>query len=183
MEDNAIVELYHQREESAITESDRKYGGMCRAVAMRLLGMKEDAEECVNDTWYAAWNRMPPERPSSLGAFFGRITRNLSISRWRRDHAKKRYDGIELLLSELEDCVPSAGTVEEEITRMMLAESISSWLDTLAQEERWLFLRRYWYADPVKALAAELGEQPNSCSQRLLRLRKSLQAFLESIGA
>ncbi len=182
MDDTAIIELYHRREEQAITESDRKYGGMCRSIAMRLLGLKEDAEECVNDTWYAAWNKMPPDRPAYLGAFLGRITRNLSVSRWRRDHAGKRYDGIEILLSELEDCVPSTCTVEASVERHILAEAISDWLDTLDDTDRWLFVRRYWYADSVKELAAKLNERSNNCSQRLLRLRKGLRTFLETKG-
>ena len=182
MDDTAIIELYHRREERAIIESDRKYGGMCRSIALRLLGLREDAEECVNDTWYAVWNKIPPDRPASLGAFLGRITRNLSISRWRRNHAQKRYDGIEILLSELEDCVPSPSTVEAAVERQVLAAAISDWLDTLEDTDRWLFIRRYWYADSVKELAAELKEQPNNCSQRLLRLRKGLRVFLESKG-
>lgn len=125
---------------------------------------------------------MPPDRPQALGAFLGRITRNLSISRWRRDHAQKRYDGMEVLLSELEDCVPIPGTVEEELERQQLAQSISAWLDSLEGEDRRLFIRRYWYSDPVKKLAAERGEGANALSQRLLRLRKGLRAFLESRG-
>ena len=183
MDDLAIVELYHRRSEQAIAESDRKYGALCHSIALRLLALREDAEECVNDTWHAAWNRMPPDRPSALGAFFGRITRNLSISRWRRDHAKKRYDGIEILLSELEDCVPAPRTVEEDFDRQQLASSISAWLDRLTEEDRRLFIRRYWYGDPVKELAAEWGETANVLSQRLLRLRRSLRTFLESEGA
>lgn len=182
MDDLAIVELYHRREERAIVESDRKYGALCGAIALRLLGFWEDAEECVNDTWHAAWNKMPPERPQALGAFLGRIVRNLSISRWRRDHAKKRYDGIEVLLSELEDCVPASGTVEEGLERQQLARSISGWLDGLDGEDRRLFIRRYWYGDSVKALAAERGMGANTLSQRLLRLRKDLRAFLGSEG-
>ena len=182
MDDLTIVELYHRRDEQAIAESDKKYGAMCHSIALHLLVLREDAEECVNDTWHAAWNRMPPDRPSVLGAFFGRITRNLSISRWRREHAKKRYDGIEILLSELEDCVPAPRTLEEEPDRQQLAQSISAWLDRLTEEDRRLFIRRYWYGDPVKELAAERGETVNVLSQRLLRLRRSLRAFLESEG-
>ena len=154
MDDLAIVELYHRREERAIAESDKKYGTLCRSIALRLLGLREDAEECVNDTWHAAWNRMPPDRPQSLGAFLGRITRNLSVSRWRRDHAQKRYDGIELLLSELEDCVPAPGTVEEHLERQQLARAISAWLDGLEDGDRRLFVRRYWSGAPVTGLAA-----------------------------
>ena len=182
MDDLAIIELYHRREERAIAESDKKYGALCRSIALRLLGLREDAEECVNDTWHTAWNRMPPERPQALGAFLGRITRNLSISRWRRDHAQKRYEGMEVLLSELEDCVPNPGTVEEELDRRQLARLISGWLDSLEDADRRLFIRRYWYGEAVKALAAELGEQANTLSQRLLRLRRVLRAFLESEG-
>ena len=182
MDDLAIVELYHRRDEQAIAESDKKYGAMCHSIAARLLVLREDAEECVNDTWHAAWNRMPPDRPSVLSAFFGRITRNLSISRWRRDHAKKRYDGIEILLSELEDCVPAPRTVEEDFDRQQLAQSISAWLDSLTDGDRRLFIRRYWYGDPVKELAAERGERGNVLSQRLLRLRRALRFFLESEG-
>ena len=182
MDDFAIVELYHSRNEQAITESDKKYGGLCRSIAQRLLALREDAEECVNDTWHAAWTRMPPDRPPALGTFFGRITRNLSISRWRREHAKKRYDGIEILLSELEDCVPAPRTVEEDFDRQGLALAISAWLDGLTDEDRRLFIRRYWYGDPVKELAAERGEKANGLSQRLLRLRKALRTFLESEG-
>lgn len=182
MDDLVIVELYHQRKEQAIGESEKKYGGLCRSIALRLLGVREDAEECVNDTWLAAWDKMPPDRPQSLGAFLGRITRNLSVSRWRRDHAGKRYDGMELLLSELSDCVPAPGTVEEDLERRQLGEAISAWLDTLDFEDRRLFVRRYWYGEPVKDLAAEAGERPNTLTQRLARLRKGLRVFLESEG-
>ena len=182
MDDLAIVELYHRREEQAIIETDKKYGALCRSIALRLLVFREDAEECVNDTWHTAWNKMPPDRPQVLGAFLGRITRNLSISRWRRDHAKKRYDGIEVLLSELEDCVPAPGTLEEDLNRQQLAQSINTWLDSLTDGDRRLFIRRYWYGDPVKELAVEQGERANTLSQRLLRLRKALRTFLESEG-
>lgn len=182
MDDYAIVELFHQRNEQAITESDKKYGALCRAIALRLLGIREDAEECVNDTWYAAWRKMPPERPQSLGAFFGRITRNLSVSRWRRERAQKRYNGIEILLSELEDCVPAPGTVEENLERKQLAQLISVWLDSLSSEDRQLFVQRYWYGEAVKSLAAERRGGGNAISQRLLRLRKNLRTFLESEG-
>lgn len=182
MEDHAIIELYHRRNEQAITETDRKYGPLCRSIALRLLSIREDAEECVNDTWHAAWNKMPPDRPQVLSAFLGRITRNLSVSRWRREHARKRFEGMEILLSELEDCVPAPGTVEESLERRLLAQFISAWLDTLTEEDRRLFIRRYWFGDPVKNLAAEQGQNPNRLSQRLLRLRKSLRDFLESEG-
>ena len=182
MDDPAIVALYHSRDEQAIAETEKKYGALCRGVALRLLGVREDAEECVNDTWHAAWNAMPPERPRALSAFLGRITRNLAVSRWRRDHAQKRYDGMEVLLSELADCVPAPGTVEEHLERRELAQAISAWLDALEEADRRLFVRRYWYGDAVKDLAEELDAGANATAQRLLRLRKGLRAALEAGG-
>ena len=98
MDDETIIKLYFQRSERAISETDAKYGPYCRSIALNILSVREDAEECLNDTWHAAWNRMPPDLPQCLRAFLGRITRNLSISRFRADHAQKRFSGMEVLL-------------------------------------------------------------------------------------
>ena len=110
MEDSAIVELYWQRADEAIPETERKYGHYCRRIAYNITASHEDAEECVNDTWLGAWNAMPEERPRFLRAWLGKVVRNLALDLWQRNHAKKRYGGMVLLLSELEDCVPSPGT-------------------------------------------------------------------------
>lgn len=182
MDDKDIVTLYHQRDERAIRESERKYGSYCRSIARNLLDAREDAEECVSDTWYAAWTRMPPELPQCLRAFLGRITRNLSISRFRANRAHKRYDGMEVLLSELDDCVPDARGVEETADRNRLSGLISGWLDALPEDDRALFVRRYWYGDAVKDLAQRQGCTANQMAQRMLRLRRELKAFLESEG-
>ena len=182
MEDAHIIQLYFDRDEGAIGQTEEKYGGFCRRVALNILRVKEDAEECVNDTWLAAWEKMPPERPASLRAFLGRIVRNLSISRWRANHAQKRFAGMELLLSELDECLPAPQTVERELDRAALGALISDWLDTLPQEDRMLFVRRYWYGDAVKTLAAGRGCTPNQISQKLLRARKGLRQVLESEG-
>ena len=128
MEDSKIVALYHARSESAIAETAKKYGAFCLRVALNLLGIREDADECVNDTYMAAWTRMPPELPASLRAFLGRITRNLSISRYRQNRAQKRYAGMDALLSELDDCVPSPVTVEQTLDSMELTRQIETWL-------------------------------------------------------
>ena len=182
MDDKEIVALYHRRSEQAITETDGKYGPYCRSIAWNLLGVQEDAEECVNDTWYAAWTRMPPELPQCLRAFLGRITRNLSISRFRSNRAQKRYSGMEVLLSELDDCVPAPRDVEQVIDQKRLSALISGWLDGLAEDDRVLFVRRYWHGDAVKDLAKDRGCTANQMAQRMLRLRRSLKAFLESEG-
>ena len=182
MLDEAIIELYFKRDEDAISESRLKYGAMLSAIAMNILRIREDAEECVSDTYLAAWDRMPPERPASLRAFLGRITRNLSISRFRKNRAQKRYDAMETLLSELTDCVPSPEDVARTYERRELAAMISRWLDTRSEDDRALFVRRYWYGESVTALAAEKRVKPNLLSQKLLRLRRALRAALEKEG-
>ena len=114
MEEKAILGLYFAREEQAIRETDRKFGNLCRRIAWNILGCREDVEECVNDTWLAVWNRIPPERPDCLGAYLGRIVRNLAVSRYRENHAQKRYGPMEVLLSELEECIPDRNTHAKE---------------------------------------------------------------------
>jgi len=182
MEDREIIELYHRRDESAIAETARKYGARCQRIAMNLLGVREDAEECVNDSYHSAWNRMPPERPLSLYAFLGRITRNLAISRFRAGRAQKRYSGMEVLLSELDDCIPSPGDVERAMDRRILSGLISLWLDSLPDRDCALFVRRYWYGDAVHVLAEEYGCSPGQMAQRMLKLRRSLKEHLEKEG-
>ena len=183
MEDARIVELYWERDEAAIAESSAKYGGYCYQIAFRILALREDAEECVSDAWHAAWNSIPPERPRSLRAFLGRITRNISISRWRREHAQKRFDGMDVLLSELDECVPGPFDVERELESRALTELIERWLSTLDARERALFVRRYWYGEGVAELARECGCSPAQLTQRLYRLRQRLRKQIESEGA
>jgi RNA polymerase sigma-70 factor (ECF subfamily) len=179
MQDAAIIELYWNRDESAITESDRHYGTYCRRIANNILSNREDTEECINDTWYRSWDNMPPQRPASLAAFFGRIVRNLSISRYRANRAKKRFDGITVLLSELEDCVPSRESVSQTVEGKLLSDTIDNWLTQLTKDDRVLFIRRYWFGDAVQDLAAECGCTQNQMAQRMLRLRKGLKTVLE----
>ena len=183
MEDRKIIDLYHQRDETALTETEKKYGTFCGTIALNILGIREDADECVNDTWMAAWRKMPPVRPVSLKAFLGRITRNLSISRYRASRAQKRYAGLELMLSELEECVPSAVSVERTVEQKELGVQISDWLDTLREEDCRLFVRRYWYGEAVKTLAAEEDCTENAISLRLRLLRGRLKTYLEEKGA
>ena len=182
VEDSAIVGLYWARNQQAILESDQKYGELCRGLSTNILENFEDAEECVNDTWIRAWNTMPPQRPGSLRAYFCRIVRNLSIDRWRADRAKKRGEGLELLLGELEDCIPSPGDVEEETENRELLDLLEKWLQELSPEDRDAFLRRYWYGSRVDQLACRHKCTPGQMSQRLFRLRKRLRQLLEREG-
>lgn len=182
MEDFKIIELFWQRKESAITETARKYGHFCHRIAMNILTVQEDAEECVNDSYHTVWNRIPPTKPDSFKAFLGRIVRNLSISRYRKNRAQKRYNGIELLLSELEDCIPSADPVEAAIEQRHLSALLSDWLESLSAEDRSLFIRRYWFGDELQRLAKENRITPNALAQRMLKLRQQLRAKLEQEG-
>ena len=182
MEDSAIIELYWSRDQYAITASDEKYSALCRSLSQNILYNREDAEECVNDTWHRAWNTMPPQRPGSLRAYLAKIVRNLSIDRWRARKAQKRGEGLEVLLSELEDCVPASPSAEAETEARLVSDCIDRWLDTLSQTDRVAFVRRYWYGQRVDELAAQLGSTPKQMAQRLFRLRGSLRRALEKEG-
>ena len=183
MEDRQIIDLYWARSQQAVTESDRKYGAYCRAVSMNVLGAREDAEECVNDTWLHAWNAMPPQRPAVLQAFFGKLTRNLSLDRRRRVHAAKRGGGqTAVALEELADCLPSRGTVEDALDADETARVISKFLRSLSKTDRALFLRRYWYLDDVGAIARRFGMTQGQVKTRLYRVRGRLRPILEEEG-
>ena len=182
MDDKQIIELYFERNEQAIKETETKYGAFCHRIAMNILGIHEDAEECVNGTYYSVWKQIPPTVPEVFKVYLGRITRNLSISRFRAMRAKKRYSSMEIMLSELNDCVPSSSNVEQTIEVMQLSDYISEWLDSLPEEDCALFVRRYWFGDEVQELAKKCGITAAKMAQRMLRLRKSLKAALEQKG-
>lgn len=179
MEDFEIIELYWQRDERALTESVGKYGRLCQSIALRLLNSFEDSEECVSDTWLRAWNTIPPQRPEILRAFFAKITRNLALDRCRSNAAQKRGGGeVSLALDELRDCV-TGGDLETELERKELAAAINGFLRSLDEKERQLFLRRYWLAESVSAIAKKSGISANAVSLRLMRLRTRLKEYLE----
>ena len=182
MEDAAIIELYWARNEDALTQTDLKYGPMCRSLAFNILSDREDSEECVNDTWHRAWTTMPPQHPDSLRAYLGRIVRNLSISRLRQRTALKRGNGAKIIFSELEDCLPARTSVEQALDAEELAAVISRWLRTLEEDDRVLFVHRYWYGEPVHVLADRWGIEPNRMAKRMLKLRRSLKHRLEKEG-
>lgn len=182
MEDLKIIELYHARNEVAISETSVKYGAMLNSIAFHILSNRQDSEETVNDTYHKAWISIPPHCPNCLCAYLGRITRNLSINRWHQSRAQKRYNGAEILLSELSDCIPAAAAIEKECEAKELTLAINTWLSTLSRDDRVLFLRRYWFGESVKELAFECGTTPNKLSGRLFRLRQSLKQALEREG-
>lgn len=183
MEDTQIIDLYYARDEQAITETDGKYGGFCRTLAMNILSQRQDAEECVNDTWLHAWNAMPPERPLRLKSWLGRVVRNLSLDRWRHQHAAKRFAGMEVLLSELEDCVPERGADPARAAEAAeLSACINRWLRALPETERRLFLLRYWYGYAPRELAQRYGVGAAQITKRLFALRQRLKLRLEQEG-
>ena len=182
MEDDSIIELYNRRDEEALALTRAQYGHYLGNIALRLLGDPQDAEECLNDTLLAVWERIPPEKPASLKLFAARIIRNQAISRYRRDHAKNRFSELETLLSELDECIPAETDVEKTAENALLTELINSWLKSLDPKDRALFIRRYWHGDSVRDLAAECGIAPEKLTQRMLRLRRKLRAFLEKEG-
>ena len=182
MDDLQIIELYNERNEKAISETSAKYGSLLYRIAINVLSLREDSEEVVNDTYSKAWNSIPPEKPNILSSYLGKITRNLSINRWHSLRAKKRYDGAEILLSELEDCIPSPKNVENEIENKDLVQAIDNWLSTLSVNDRVLFLKRYWFCDAVSALALEFGTSPNKLAGKLYRLRMDLKRALAAEG-
>ena len=180
MEDNHIIELYWHRNENAIAESDAKYGAYCRSIADNILRSHEDTEECVNNTWYRAWNTMPPDRPSRLAAFFGRITRNLAIDRYRSDRAKRHGGGqTAVCLDELGECIGEEQAIED---RLALREMLGVFLRELPKKQRDMFLFRYWYMMPVSEIAERYGISEAAAKMTLGRVRKKLKDRLESEG-
>lgn len=183
MDDHTIVELYWARSENAIGETDKKYGTYCWQISYNILRNAHDAEECVNDTYLRVWNALPPQRPSVLRAFLARIVRNLSLDRWEQAHTQKRGGGQPaILLSELSDCIPAPGSVEQSLSDQALSEAISQWLRNQTTKNRVAFVRRYWYADSIRQIAKRLGLSESGAKSMLHRLRRSLKDHLEQEG-
>ena len=183
MEDTQIIELFWARNEDAISETDRKYGSFCRGIAHRILQIREDSEECVNDTYLKVWNNIPPQRPSVFRAWLGKITRNLALSRYRRIHAEKRGGGqAELALEELQECISSRDRLDEITESREIVDLLNRFLKGLPEKERSYFLRRYWNLNSVKEIAEAYGENPGQVSAQLFRTRGKLRAMLDREG-
>ena len=183
MDDTKIVALYWDRNEDAIPVTAEKYGKYCLAVAGNILGNAEDAEECVNDTYLAAWNSIPPHRPAVLSTFLGKLTRNLSFNRYKKNTAEKRGKGeICAVLDELADIVSGADSVDSELERLELARAIDEFIGGLPKVKRDVFLCRYWYALSVSEIAARFGMREGTVSVTLNRIRNKLKIFLTERG-
>lgn len=183
MEDSAIIDLYWGRDQSAIAETEIKYGGFLRNLSWNILRSHDDAEECVNDTYLRTWNAIPPARPTAFRAWLGRIARNLSLDRWKQARTQKRGgDNMDLLLGELDVCVPAPHGTEKALEDQEIAALISVFLRKLSAESRIIFLRRYWYGQELADIAMQLGCGQGKVKSSLFRTRKALRTYLEQEG-
>ena len=178
MDDSKIVDLYWARDEKAIDESDKKYGRMLMSLSFSLLSSREDAEECLNDTYLDAWNAMPEARPMLLGAFLAKITRRISVDRFRQAHREKR-GGIDNAVAELCECVPSSQSVEDEIDGERLRHELNAFICSQSEEKRVAFVLRYFYSKPISEIAVRLGVGEAKVKTMLFRMRQELKKRLE----
>lgn len=182
MEDSEIIRLFFERSEQAVRELDRKYGPAVKKTAANILPDRLDAEECVNDTYLRVWNSIPPHAPDPLAGYVCRIARNLAVNRYHADRAEKRNGGYSLVLDEMAECLPSGVNIETEYDAKELSDAVSRFLAAQSREDRLLFVRRYWYADPVTDIAAMTHSSANRVSVRLFRLREKLRITLMKEG-
>ena len=183
MDDRQIIELYNERSEAAIWSTADKYGRYCHYVAYNILFNEQDSEECVNDTWFRAWNTIPPQQPSRLSTFLGKITRNLALDKYKYYNREKRGGGqAALVLDELNKCVPAADSTEQAVSDKLLVEVLNSFLRSLPAEKRQMFVRRYWYLSSVSEIAKDFGISESNVKVTLLRTRNKLKRVLEKEG-
>ena len=178
MDDRRIVDLYWARDEHAILESDKKYGRMLHSLSYSLLSSREDAEECVNDTYLDAWGAMPSARPEFLGAFLSKITRRISVDRFRKRHREKR-GGIDNLTAELSECISGGRTPSEEYDDKRISEQLNEFLYGQPKEKRVMFVLRYFYSNPIDEIAEKMGISESKVKTTLFRMRAELKERLE----
>ena len=183
MKDNEIIELYWNRDESAIAATAECYGNYCYSIAYRILQCSEDAQECVNDTYWKTWLSIPPQRPSRLATYLGKITRNLSLDRLKRMNAQKRGKGqVELALCELEGCIPAATDLDQIADEITLSNAINQFLRAHPRTERNIFVGRYWHLYSIADLAQAYGMRESKVASLLFRMRQKLRHHLEKEG-
>lgn len=182
VDDNAIIALFFSRSEQAVRELDNKYGKICHSLSYNILNSRQDAEECVNDAYLGTWNAIPPQRPNPLLTFLCRIVRNLSIMRYHANMAAKRNSTYDIALDELENCLSSGIAVEEVVEGKLLVQTIEDFLDALSQDNRVIFMRRYWFSDSCAEIAKQVGVSEKTVSVRLTRIRSQLRKHLTAKG-
>ncbi|MBE5940529.1 MAG: sigma-70 family RNA polymerase sigma factor [Lachnospiraceae bacterium] len=181
MEDKDIIDLYLNRNENAIAATMKKYENYCYSIAYSILNNQEDSEECVNDTWLRAWKAIPPQIPNCFRVFLGKITRNLSFDKYKKENAQKRGGNeLSLVLEELEECIPDAGNnVEDIIIEKELGQIINLFVKELPLKYQKIFVRRYFFVNSIEEISAMYGVSPNNVMVILCRVRKKLKEYLE----
>lgn len=183
MDDNTIVDLYWKRNEQAIEATANKYGSYCNSIAMRIVGNMLDAEECVNDTYQAAWTSIPPNKPAILSTYIGKLTRRISLKVLRSRGTQKRGNGeVELSLEELHECIPDSFSLDEAVEFKDLVHSLNTFLSQLPVNERRVFVLRYWHAYPVATICKRLGYSKSKVESMLHRTRSKLKKQLMKEG-
>ena len=183
MEDDKIISLYWQRKESAIQETEKKYNRYLMKIAYNILCNQEDSKESVNDTYFRAWNCIPPHKPFMLSTFLGIITRQISIDILRKHHSKKRSGSEYILsLSELNECIPCNFTPEQALEQKLLSHAIHAYLITLPEETRNIFLCRYFFLDSIHTIASYYNATESKIKSKLSRTRAGLKTYLEQEG-
>lgn len=183
MEDNELIQLYYERNELAISETQRKFGGYLYTIAHNILGSVQDAEECVNDVLMRLWNRIPPAKPENAYAYFASVARSVARNRVTAGQALRRGGGeTPLVLDELRDCCTAPDAVEQETDCNALREAITAFLGTLRPDHRKIFVQRYWYLCPVDDIAADLRISKSKVTVTLMRTRRKLREYLEQEG-
>lgn len=184
MQDEEIINLIWERCENGLSHLSDKYEKYCHTISYRILKDYQDASECVNDTWLRVWNAIPPKRPAILSAFLAKIVRNLSLNYYTKKHALKRGSGeFELAYEELEECIQSRNTMEEQFKYNWLVESIKEFLMQQSAQNRIVFIRRYFYLDDIKSISVKLGIREGTVKSILSRTRKSLGEWLKEESA
>ncbi len=180
MDDEKIIELFFDRNELALGETEKKYGRYCFAISFRILNSNEDSEECVNDTWLSAWNAIPPKRPDSLRGFLGRICRNISLDRLDFLKAEKRNGNVTEAFEELEAFL--SGSEEDIEQEMFMREAVNRFLESLDRKTRIIFMQRYWYFCSVAEIAEGMGITENNVRVTLHRTKLKMRSFFEKEG-
>ena len=182
MKDDRIVELFWERREEAIAETQSKYQTYCGVISRNILGNEQDAEECVNEALHAAWNSIPPQKPSNLKAYIGKLVREISISRWRADHAAKRCPGeFAVSIDEVEEIAVDDDFVKD-VEKEQVSKSISDFLRSLPETERNLMIRRYWYGDSIRSICERYQFSEGKVKVQLQRTREKLKKHLKKEG-
>ena len=183
MQDEKIVALYLMRDETAIRETEKKYGSYLTKIAHNILADWEDCKECVNTTYFKTWTSIPPHKPSVLSTYLGKITREYAIEIFRTQHRKKRSGSeYELSLSELGECIPAKQSTESQVELMLLTEALNAFLYSLTSEERCVFVGRYYYMDSIKKVSSYYGMSESKVKSMLFRIRNRLKEYLEKEG-